>query len=48
MTMGGLTAILLMLMWQLLSSRRVKFRKQLGPQCLKEFKTELATLTSRW
>ena len=48
MTVGGLTAIFLMLLWRVTSSRRVKTQCDLKPQAIQELQSFLDQICTRW
>ncbi len=48
MTVGGLTAIFLMLLWRLTSSRRLKTQCDLTPLAIQELRSFLNQACSRW
>ena len=48
MTVGGLTAIVLMLLWRITSSRRIKTECELKPEAIQELRSFLEHICSRW
>lgn len=48
MTVGGLTAIVLMLLWRITSSRRIKTECDLKPEAIQELQSFLEHICARW
>ena len=48
MTVGGLTAIFLMLLWRLTSSRRIKTECDLKPEAIQELQSFIDQICTRW
>ena len=48
MTVGGLTAIFLMLLWRVTSSRRIKTQCDLRPEAIQELQSFLDQVCTRW